>query len=72
MLKITRRAGESFTIAGKIAVTVLGVSGGRVLLGVEADARLPILRDNAKKRRPLGAQEKSPPVCAETGGLKGD
>lgn len=44
MLVLQRKCGEEIHIAGRIVVRVLGVSGGRVRLGIEAPKTISVLR----------------------------
>jgi carbon storage regulator len=44
MLVLTRRTEESLLIGENIVVTVLGVEGEKVKLGIEAPREVPILR----------------------------
>ncbi len=44
MLVLSRKLNEAIVIDGDIRVTVLGVSGGKVRLGIEAPGSLPVLR----------------------------
>jgi carbon storage regulator len=50
MLTLTRRIGETIAIGGDIEVKVVGVSGGRVRLGVRAPRALPIHRKELVER----------------------
>jgi carbon storage regulator len=57
MLVLTRKLNEEIVINGNIVVTVLGVKGDRVKLGVTAPEDVPVNRseiENAKteERRP--------------------
>jgi len=45
MLILTRRPGERVVIGDEILVTVMGVSGHTVRLGIEAPAGVPIYRE---------------------------
>ncbi len=44
MLVIRRRAGESILIGEEIEVEIVEVSAGRVIVGIRAPRRVPILR----------------------------
>lgn len=44
MLVITRKLDESITINGDIRVSVLGVKGNSVKLGIDAPKQMPIYR----------------------------
>lgn len=50
MLILTRKIGESLIIDGNIKVAVLGVKGGQVRIGVEADKSVPIHREEIQQR----------------------
>ena len=45
MLVLSRKADESIIINGEIRVKVLGVSGNKVRLGIEAPNDIPIRRE---------------------------
>jgi carbon storage regulator len=45
MLILSRRAGESLTIGDEITVTVVGVNGNQVRLGITAPREVRVLRD---------------------------
>ena len=45
MLVLSRRIGESLVIADDIRLTVLGVSGGQVRLGIEAPKHISVHRE---------------------------
>lgn len=51
MLCLTRSVEQKITINGNIVVTVLGINEGKVRLGFEAPKEVPIIRDNAKRKR---------------------
>ena len=44
MLVLSRKCDESIVIGGEIRVVVLGVSGNKVRLGIEAPSDVPIRR----------------------------
>lgn len=44
MLVLTRKADESITIGNRITVTVLGIRGGQVRIGIDAPRDLPVNR----------------------------
>jgi carbon storage regulator len=44
MLVLTRKPGEQFVVADNVIITVLEICGGRIRLGVEAPADVPIWR----------------------------
>ena len=47
MLVLTRKSGESILIGGEVRVRVLGASGSRVRLGIEAPDDIRIVREKA-------------------------
>lgn len=49
MLVLTRRRGEQFFLGKNITVTVLGLNGNQVLLGIDAPKDIPVHRDDMKK-----------------------
>ena len=56
MLVLSRKSRESVVIGGTdgfhqvLKVTVLGIAGGRVRLGFEADATVPVLREEVWRK----------------------
>ncbi len=56
MLALTRRCGETIRIGDTIIVTVLGVSGGSVRIGVEAPRDIPVDREEVYERKKAGNQ----------------
>ncbi len=50
MLILTRRPGESLKIGHDITVTVLGVNGNQVRLGIDAPRRVPVHREEVYER----------------------
>jgi len=51
MLVLTRRPGETIVIDGNIAITVVGVKGERVCLGVLAPKEVIVDRQEIHERR---------------------
>jgi len=45
MLVLSRRLGESLIIADDIRLTILGISGGQVRLGIEAPKNISVHRE---------------------------
>lgn len=50
MLILTRRVQESFRIDGDIVISVLGVKGNQVRVGIEAPADVKIYRDEIYRK----------------------
>lgn len=50
MLILTRRVGEAVVIGDNIEITVLGVKGGQVRLGVKAPREVSVHRDEIVER----------------------
>jgi carbon storage regulator CsrA len=50
MLILTRRVGESLMIGDKVTVTVLGVSGNQVRVGVNAPKSVEVHREEVYER----------------------
>jgi carbon storage regulator len=58
MLVLTRRRNETIVIGGNIRVTVLGIKGGQVQIGVEAPPEVVIDREEVAQRK--DAEKKRP------------
>ncbi len=50
MLVLTRRPGESLFIGDDVIVTVLGVNGGQVRIGIDAPKDIPVHREEVRER----------------------
>lgn len=49
MLVLTRRIGESITIADNITVTLLGISATQVRIGITAPEEIPVCRSEIQR-----------------------
>jgi carbon storage regulator len=66
MLVLTRRPEEEIVIDGGIRITVLGVVGNKVRLGIVAPASVRVDRSEIVERRTTGAEERE---LAVAGGI---
>ncbi|WWO96750.1 MAG: carbon storage regulator CsrA [Candidatus Dasytiphilus stammeri] len=57
MLILTRRVGETLMIGNEVTVTVLGVKGNQVRMGINAPKTVSVHRDEIYKR--IKTQEES-------------
>jgi carbon storage regulator len=65
MLVLTRRTGETVHISTDIIVTVLGVDGNRIRIGIDAPRQVPVVRGElyGPVAKPPGSIEER---CEET------
>lgn len=49
MLVLTRKVGESLVIDGQITISVLGVDGERIRVGIQAPSHILVLRQELLK-----------------------
>ena len=50
MLILTRRSGETLMIGDDVKITILGIRGGQVRIGIDAPRELPVHREEIYNR----------------------
>ena len=65
MLILTRRVGETVVIGNDVTVTVLGVKGNQVRLGVNAPREVAVHREEIYER--IKREQQAPAEAKETG-----
>ena len=59
MLILTRRTGETIVIGDDTRVTILGVNGNQIRIGVEAPSQVPVHREEIYRR--IEVEKNAPP-----------
>ena len=58
MLILTRRVGETLMIGDDVSVTVLGVKGNQIRMGIDAPKEIPVNRLEIYERIQAGTPQK--------------
>lgn len=64
MLILTRRVGETVMIGDEVTITVLGVKGNQVRVGINAPKTIPVHREEIYDRIKLEKQGAAKPPVA--------
>ena len=63
MLVLTRRVGETIRVGEEVTITVLGIRGNQVRLGIEAPLSIAVHREEIFER--IQAEQSAPPHPSE-------
>lgn len=71
MLILSRKLNETIVIDGNTRITVVGIRGNHVRLGIEAPDQVPIVREELLSSARPGGNGSSPGIRPETWGFAG-
>ena len=57
MLILTRRAGESIMVGDEVTITVLGINGNQIRIGIDAPRQITVHRKEVYERIKAEAEE---------------
>jgi len=57
MLILTRRAGESIMVGDEVTITVLGINGNQIRIGIDAPRQITVHRKEVYERIKVEAEE---------------
>jgi carbon storage regulator CsrA len=68
MLILTRRVGETIIIGSDVKVTMMGVKGNQVRIGIEAPQSVTVDREEVFRRKQLEGRNKAAALAPPSGG----
>jgi carbon storage regulator len=76
MLILTRRIGETLMIGSNVTVTVVGVKGGQIRIGINAPKGIPVHREElyerirCEQRKQCGTHTRPDPITSKSGAVR--